>query len=97
MAILLDNVNAPTTSVPFDGTGGPVFLIIRGDDYTGVTVTLELASKSDPNDPDRWATIAGASFTADDFFSIPHLPVGAMIRAVAAGASAGDNIFVEVL
>lgn len=97
MAILLNNVNAPTTSEDYKSFGGPAIVVVRGDDFTGVTVNIEVASSSDPNGAPRWATLVNGSFTEAATFNITYLPSGLLLRAAAVGVGAADNIFVEIL
>lgn len=97
MTILLNNVNADTTSSTFRSAGGAAIAIIRGDDFTGVTVAIQAASASDPNSTTRWMTLMNGSFTGEATFNMTYLPAGLLLRATVSGANAGDNIFVEIL
>ncbi len=93
--LLLDNVDADTTSDEFKPRGGPALLIVRGDDFGGGTVTFEIASVNDALN--RFTLLTGGSFTANGNLSIDRLPIGSRVRAVLAGATNPDNVYVELL
>lgn len=98
MTILLNNVSVDTTSDTFESKGGTGVAIIRGDNYGGGTVTIEMASKSDPNAPVfRFSTLPDGSVTADDTVKLDYMPVGTLIRAVLTGSSGANDVFVEIL
>ena len=93
--ILLDNVDANVVSDEFKSAGGPAVIVIRGDNFDGGTVTLEMASISDAGN--RFDLLDNGSFTADGQVKLDYLPVGSKIRSELAGAGgSASNIFVEV-
>lgn len=97
MTILFNNINAPAISSQYSSSGGPAIVVVRGDDFTGVTIDIQTASSSDPSDPIRWSVLTNGSFTAANTFNITYLPPGLLLRAVATGVGASDNIFVEII
>jgi len=94
---LFENANAAENgnSPSFSPNGKPGFILIRGDDYTGVTVTLQTSSVNDTGA--RWEPMVDGVFSANADVPLEDLPADLLIRAVLAGAGAGDNITVEVL
>ncbi len=96
MPILLDNVSVDTVSANFSGRGGSHIVIIRGDDFGGGTVDIQIASVNDNVAGPRFAVIEDASFTANGSFKLDYLPSGYLIRAELSGSTSPVNVFVEV-
>jgi len=93
--ILLNNVDADVVSEVFTSDGGPAVVIVRGDDFDGGTVVLEVASNSDVGN--RFDPLANGSFVADGQVKINYLPIGLELRAELTGAGgSASNIFAEV-
>jgi hypothetical protein len=95
MTVLLNNVDVDTDSVVLTSQGGPLYLNVRGDDYGGGTVTVEVRSMNDPDA--RWNAVLNATFTAD--FSGPrgNVPPGVQLRATLTGSTGASNVFAEVI
>jgi hypothetical protein len=95
MAILLNNVDADTVGDPIVSNGGQIYLVVRGDNYGGGNVQLQVAS---PNDPDtRWVSHLGNINYNDYNNSRLSIPVGMLIRGVLSGATGASNVFAEVI
>lgn len=95
MTVLLSNVDVDTTSVEFTSRGGPALIIVRGVDFGGGTVNIELASVVDVLN--RFALFPGGAFTANGSLKLDYLPIGTRIRADFTGSTAADDVFVEIL
>jgi len=94
MTILLDNVMTDTVSDIVTFRGGPAVIYVRGDDYDGGTVEIEIATVDDSEQ--RFAAITDGSFTADGTVKIDYLANGSQLRASLTGATSPINIFVSV-
>ena len=92
--ILFNNAVAPGTSDTFQPNGSEGVVIIRGDDWTGVQVVLQMRSANDPSS--RWRDMDNGTYTDDADFPLEKLTPDTLIQAVLTGAGAGDNIFVEI-
>ncbi len=91
--ILLDNVNADTTSDTFTFNQPSAILVVRADDYDSGTVTLEVASTSD----NRFTVLDDATFTADGTKKIDLTIPGLEYRAVLSGSTSPVNVKVEMI
>jgi len=94
MAILLDNVSVDTISETFKVRGSSHVAVIRGDDFGGGTVSVEVAS---PNDSiGRFSALVDGSFTESGQYKIDYLPSGSLIRAQLIGSTSPVNVFVDI-
>ena len=93
MIILLDNVNADTISDEEPFLGGSRVIIVRGDDFGGGTVDIEVRSNNDS----RFLAIEDASFTADGNKIVDCTIPGLTFRAVLSGATSPVNVFAELI
>jgi len=97
MTILFNNIDANATSLEFTFNGGSRVLNIRGDDFGGGTVVLQMASSSDPSNPNRFVDIENASFTANGSVIVENTKIGLIYRAVFSGATNPDNVFTDMV
>ena len=95
--ILFNNIVADATSATFISSGGKFIVNVRGDDFTNVTVNIQVASPNDPNDPKRFATLENGSFQENRTRTMDFIPAGMLVRAISSGVGPGDNIFCEVI
>lgn len=98
--VLLNNVSTNTVGLAKSKRGGPGVVIVRGDDYGGGTVNIEMASVNDINSSGgvpRWAVLTDGAFTTNGQVKIDYLAVGTLIRAVLTGSTSPDDIYVELL
>lgn len=95
MTVLLNEVDVDTTSSEFKSRGGPALAVIRGDNYGGGTVNIELATEADPQG--RFDLFPGGAFTANGSFKLDYLPIGTIIRADFAGSTGANDVFVEII
>lgn len=94
MTTLLNNVNADTTSAVFLFNGGSGTLFIRGDDFGGGTVALEVATTDDSFD--RFIPLPNGVFTEGTTKTLDYLSHSTQFRAVLSGATDPVNIFVSI-
>ena len=100
MTVLLSNVSVDTTSAPEAKRGGPGIVIVRGGNFGGGTVNIEIASANDTESSGgvpRWAVLTDGAFTADGQVKIDYLAVGTQLRADLTGSSGADDVYVELL
>ena len=95
--ILFNNIVVDATSDSFKSSGGKFIVNVRGDDFTGVTINIQVASPNDPSTPNRFATLENGSFTDNGTRTMDFIPAGMLVRAISSGVGAGDNIFCEVI
>ena len=95
MTVLLNEVDVDTTSDEFRSRGGPALVVIRGDNYGGGTVNIELATDADSQS--RFALFPGGAFTANGSLELGFLPVGTRLQADFTGSSGANDVFVEIL
>ena len=96
MTILLNNVDVDTTTAGEKlGQGGPKIIFIRGDDFGGGELRIQLAPPSDPQN--RFEDIRDGTFVQDAEVHIDYLPPGTNIRVVFEGSTGASNVFVEIL
>lgn len=95
MTVLLDEVDVDTTSSEFKSRGGPALVVIRGDNYGGGTVNIELATESDPQN--RFDLFPGGAFTGNGSVKLDYLPIGTRIRANFTSSTGANDVFVEIL
>lgn len=97
--ILLNNVDVDVLAPPdadiFESAGGTAIANIRGDDFGGGAVELQVVSRNDPSA--RWALLVDGSFTQSATVRLDYLPVGLRLRAIFAGSAGASNVFVDVL
>jgi len=94
MTILLDNVNADTTSDVVDFSGGGGTLYVRGDDFGGGTVEVQVATGEDPDL--RFVTLTNGSFTAGATKTLDYLSHSTKVVAVLKDATNPVNVFVSI-
>jgi hypothetical protein len=92
MVVLLDNVSVDTIGPQHFGSGGNFVAIVRGDNFGGGSVTLEMS----PNSADSFVIIDDGTFTANGQKTITSLPIGTKIRAQLSGSSGASNVRVEL-
>lgn len=93
--ILFNQIVADDTSDNFESKGGVAEIIVRADDYGGGTITIQIASRNDPDE--RFDPLTNGVFTANASVKLDYLPVGILIRAVLADSSSAEAVFVEIL
>ena len=93
--ILFINQNSPGTSDNFESVGGKSIIIIRADNFTGMTVDIEVASSSDPTV--RFEVLPSGNFTANGSVMLDYLPPGILLRAVAASVPGDAELFVQIV
>jgi len=93
MTVLLDNVNADTTSSEIEFQGGSRVIVVRGDDFGGGTVAIEVKSNNDS----RFLAVEDASFTADGDKILDSTVPGLTFRAVLSGSTSPSNVFAELI
>lgn len=91
--ILFNNANADGDSSEFIPNGSTALVIIRGDTFTGTTVTLQMQSANDPSS--RWRDMTNGSFTEATEVPMENIPEDVRIRANLV-IGTGSNIFVEI-
>lgn len=94
--ILLNNVNVDTDSDNFESAGGPAVINVRGDNFGGGQVIIEVASKNDPSNPDRFTGLDNGTFTANKTVKVDYLPVATLLRARLTGSAGASNVFADV-
>lgn len=95
--ILLNNVNvdvADPTSI-FHGGGTPAILIVRGDNFGGGIVDVQIKSANDTLN--RWSALSDGQFSSDGQINIDFLPLSIDLRATFTGSSGASNVYVEIL
>lgn len=93
MTVLLDNVNTNTTSSEVEFGGGSRVIVVRGDDFGGGTVDIEVRSNNDS----RFLAVEDASFTADGDKILDSTVPGLTFRARFFDATSPVNVFVELI
>jgi len=93
--ILLNNVNVDTTSGPLKTDGGNKVIVVRGDDFGGGTVEIQVKSNNDSEN--RFLTLDNGSFTVDGTLLLSATKSGLTYRAVLSGATSPVNIFAELV
>lgn len=96
MTILFDNVSANGTSAEFESKGGSVILNVRGDNFDGATLEVQIASAQDSLD--RFIALENGTFTAGASIKVDYLPQGVKLRAdLTGGGGSMSNIFCDIL
>ncbi len=94
MTILLDNVSVDTDGTPVKFNGGPGVIYVRGDNFGGGTVDIQIATGDDS--ALRFGVLADGSFTGEGTVKIDYLATGSRLKAVLSGSTGASNVFVAV-
>ena len=97
MTVLLNNIDgADVEGLQFELKGQSVLLVVRGDDFDGGSVEIQIASKEDPDV--RFLPLPDGTFAAGTTKKIDYLANGSIIRAALVGSGGSAvNIFVGIL
>ena len=93
MTILLPNVDVDTEGPEVQFNGGKRVLVVRGDNFGGGEVEIEVASPGDL----RFSPLDDGVFTANGTKTIDFTPVGLIFRASLKNSSGASNVFAEML
>ena len=93
MTILLDNVSVDGPGPEVEFNGGKRVLVVRGDNFGGGEVDIEVRSTGDS----RFKTLDDGSFTEDGTKTIDFTAIGLVFRASLNNSSGASNVFAEIL